>query len=56
MKNIDSNIKKTESNEIEKKDLEKITKDLLRLVQDYENNSKTEIRKKVKDYIIENLK
>ena len=56
MKNTDGIIKKTESSEIDTKDLEKITKDLLRLVQDYENNSKTEIRKKVKDYIIENLK
>jgi len=56
MKKTDNNSKNSEISEIDKKDLEKITKNLLRLVQDYEYNSRTEMRKKVKDYINENLK
>ena len=51
-----NNDKFSDSKEIEPNELEKITKDLLRLVQDYENSSKAEIRKKVKDYVIGNLK
>ena len=46
----------SDSKETKPNELEKITKDLLRLVQDYENSSKAEVRKKVKDYVIGNLK
>ena len=51
-----NNDKFSDSKEIEPNELEKITKDLLRLVQDYENSSKAEIRNKVKQYVIGNLK